>query len=44
LKEAKNLREDADYYDRWSEEGYKRLMNSAKEFIKIGKQILSKEK
>ena len=44
LKEAKNLREDADYYDRWSEEGYKRLVNSAKEFIEIGKRILSEEK
>lgn len=37
LKEAKNLREEADYYDRWSEEGYKRLVNKAKEFIELGK-------
>ena len=38
LKEAKSLREDADYYNRWSEEGCKRLLRSAEDFL--GKTVL----
>jgi len=41
LKEAKSLREDADYYNRWSESGCKRLLVSAREFICLAGQILS---
>jgi uncharacterized protein (UPF0332 family) len=40
LKEAKNLREEADYYDRWSDEGYNRLVNKAGEFTNLVKTIL----
>jgi len=40
LKEAKSLREDADYYNRWSEGGCKRLLVSAREFIGLAGQIL----
>ncbi len=31
LQEAKNLREDADYYNRWSKQGCERLLKLAKE-------------
>lgn len=41
LIEAKSLREDADYYNRWSESGCKRLLVSAREFIDLARQILS---
>lgn len=44
MKEAKNLREEADYYDRWSEEGYKKLVDKAKEFIERARKIIEKEK
>jgi uncharacterized protein (UPF0332 family) len=40
LKEAKNLREDADYYNRWSEAGCRRLLTSAQEFIGLTRKIL----
>jgi len=41
LQEAKNLREDADYYSRWSEAGCKRLLKNAEEFLAITKALLS---
>ena len=40
LKEAKNLREDADYYNRWSEAGCGRLLASGREFIDLARKIL----
>ena len=40
LKEAKNLREDADYYNRWSESGCRRLLINAREFIILARKIL----
>lgn len=33
LKEAKALREDADYYNRWSGRGCEKLLKIAKEFL-----------
>jgi uncharacterized protein (UPF0332 family) len=33
FKEAKNLREDADYYSRWSEKGCDRLLDTAQKFL-----------
>lgn len=40
LQKAKNLREDADYYDQWSEIGAKEILDLAKEFLKISREIL----
>jgi len=34
LQEAKNLREDADYYNRWSEVGCQKLLKCGEEFLK----------
>ncbi len=39
LKEAKSLREDADYYNRWSESGCRRLLANAREFIDLARKI-----
>jgi len=44
LKKAKNLREDADYYDRWSEEGYRKLLSAAEDFLNKANQIISDQK
>jgi len=41
LKKAKNLREDADYYDRWSEEGCLKLLSAAEDFFDKASKILS---
>ena len=40
LKKAKRLREDADYYDRWSEEGCQKLVTAAGEFLNKAKKIV----
>ena len=40
LQEAKNLREDADYYNRWSKQGCERLLNLAKDFLNKVKDII----
>jgi uncharacterized protein (UPF0332 family) len=40
LQEAKNLREDADYYSRWSEAGCARLLSVAEEFLEVAKKLL----
>lgn len=40
LQEAKNLREDADYYNRWSKEGCGKLLLSAEEFLNKAKVIV----
>ncbi len=34
LRKGKRLREDADYYNRWSEEGAKFALKAAKDFLK----------
>ncbi|MCE5301074.1 MAG: HEPN domain-containing protein [Spirochaetia bacterium] len=33
LSDAKNLREDADYYNRWSKEAYEKMAKTTGEFI-----------
>jgi len=40
LREAKNLRESADYYGNFSELNCKKLTRKAKEFWKVAKQII----
>ena len=40
LQEAKNLREDADYYSRWSQAACEKLLRIAKEFIVKCSQII----
>lgn len=42
LQEAKNLREDADYYNRWSQAGCEKLLKLAEEFIGIAKDAVRK--
>lgn len=42
LQQAKALREDADYYNRWSEAGCKKMLNSAKNFLSKAEQITQK--
>ena len=39
LGKGKRLREDADYYDRWSEEGAAFVLKAAKDFIKITQEL-----
>jgi uncharacterized protein (UPF0332 family) len=39
LKEAKSLREDADYYNRWSQAGCSRLLTAAHQWIALAKKI-----
>jgi uncharacterized protein (UPF0332 family) len=41
FKEAKNLREDADYYGRWTKTGCERLIKSARRFLHSSKRILA---
>ena len=40
LQEAKNLREDADYYNSWSQAGCENLLKIAEEFTKKAASIL----
>ncbi len=40
LQEAKDLREEADYYNRWSVQGCERLLKSAEDFLAKAKEIL----
>lgn len=40
LQEAKNLREDADYYNRWSKQGCEKLLKTAEEFLNTVKTII----
>lgn len=42
LQEAKNLREDADYYNRWSQGGCEKLLKLAEEFLAVAKGIIEK--
>jgi len=39
LGKGKRLREDADYYDRWSEEGAVFALKAAKDFFKIARKL-----
>lgn len=39
LGKGKRLREDADYYDRWSEEGAEVALKSAREFARIAQEL-----
>lgn len=41
LKEAKSLREDADYYNRWSQIGCERLLKAAVQFLATARVIVS---
>jgi uncharacterized protein (UPF0332 family) len=40
LQEAKNLREEADYYNRWSKAGCEKLLKLAGEFLNKAKEFL----
>jgi uncharacterized protein (UPF0332 family) len=40
LQEAKNLREEADYYNRWSKIGCEKLLKLAEEFLNKAKEFL----
>lgn len=42
LQEAKNLREDADYYNRWSKQGCEKLLKSAQSLLEKSKALLPK--
>lgn len=42
LQEAKNLREEADYYNRWSQAGCERLLQAAEEFLSIVDKNIAK--
>lgn len=39
LQKAKNLREEADYYNRWSEAGCLKLLSAADEFLSKTREI-----
>jgi len=41
LQEAKNLREDADYYNRWSKQGCKKLLRLGEELLEKAKEIIN---
>ena len=40
LQEAKNLREDADYYNRWSKQGCEKLLKLAEELLHRAEEII----
>lgn len=42
IQEAKNLREDADYYNRWSKLGCEKLLKLAKELLVKARTLLKK--
>jgi uncharacterized protein (UPF0332 family) len=42
FQEAKNLREEADYYNRWSKHGCEKLLKIAKDFIERARTIVEK--
>lgn len=44
LQEAKDLREEADYYNRWSQVGCEKLLKLAEEFFEKAKAIIGKSK
>jgi uncharacterized protein (UPF0332 family) len=42
FQEAKNLGEEADYYNRWSKDGCEKLLKIAQEFIERSRAIIKK--
>lgn len=40
IQQAKILREEADYYNRWSQTGCEKLIKLAEEFLKIAKNLV----
>ncbi len=42
LQEAKNLREEADYYNRWSQAGCEKLLKLAEEFLHKAEGLIQK--
>ncbi len=42
LQEAKNLREEADYYNRWSQTGCEKLLKLAEEFLHKAESLIKK--
>jgi len=42
LQEAKNLREEADYYNRWSKQGCERLLKLAEALLERAKDVIKK--
>jgi Uncharacterized conserved protein related to C-terminal domain of eukaryotic chaperone, SACSIN len=40
LQEAKNLREEADYYNRWSQAGSEKLLKIAEEFLHKAESLI----
>ena len=42
LQEAKNLREEADYYNRWSQAGCEKLLKLAEEFLHKAESLIKK--
>lgn|SRR3989338_3295936 len=40
FQQAKDLREEADYYNRWSQAGCEKLIKLAEEFLEIAKKIV----
>lgn len=43
LREAKNLREDADYYNRWSQQGCEKLLKLGEELFEKTKEIIIRD-
>lgn len=43
LQKAKILRENADYYDDWSEKAAESLLKSAEQFIEISNKLISQK-
>ena len=43
FQEAKNLREDADYYNRWCKQGCEKLLKLAEEFLDKAKTIIKRK-
>ncbi len=42
LQEAKNLREEADYYNRWSQAGCEKLFKIAEAFLQKAESLVAK--
>jgi len=40
FQQAKDLREEADYYNRWSQAGCEKLINLDEEFLEIAKSTV----
>jgi uncharacterized protein (UPF0332 family) len=43
FQQAKDLREEADYYNRWSQAGCEKLIKLAEEFLGIAKKVVLSE-